>query len=462
MNTTRRSSRKPHRGSPESRRHARAAAQHPRIPPFPSAGVVAGKVIRIHPSNRSRRFDSLMLSTRALNILQSLNIRTLGDLDGVPHQRILESKNCGNKSYEEIMRVADTFEGPVTASSNGVSPLSPSHRTIAIPEESRGWSVGLLPLSVRLRHAMQRLNCKTLGDLHGLSYGILTEMPDCGSRTQAELREFVARVQRGMFGQPRDRAKESAAAFIVGKFDEFVEGLGTPHRSIFMERVGASADPVTLMSVGRKYKMTRERVRQIISMLMEKAMRHGGPPLDEAIREFVGEINRNLWPLTPALFSRMVSSSPRRPQHSLTFYIRLLGWIERQLSVWPFGQSPAAYRTPEQERVLTRVKEWFRGKSSPTRFSDVWRGINTAGFQCSPYEFLESVKFAAEIALNLEDPQNPIMHPPVDSPRRWARQVLSTPNPATLSADTLSRAKALLLSRRSSSSRYRLACVQSF
>ncbi len=446
--------------NPSTRNRPRVAMETPTAPE--ALPDVPQKVIQIHSSNRQRAVANLSLSTRARNILNTLGIKTLGELDGATHRQILEAKNCGYKSYEEIVRVAEAFEQAATGDRNGGHTVAPSHRTIVIPEKARAWSIDLLPLSVRLHHALQRLNCTVLGDLHGLSYGILTEMPDCGARTQTELRDFVARVQRGDFGRSRETTNETTTAFIVGKIDEFVASLPLQHRAIFMERIGASGDPVTLMSVGRKYKMTRERVRQIISMLTEKALRHGGPPLAQAIGDFKNELSHNVWPLTPALLGKMIGPSTRRPQHVLTFYIRLLGWMEPSLSVWPIGQTPAAYRTPEQERVIARIKEWFRGKSAPVGFVEAWRAINSGGFQCTAREFLEAVRFGAEIALNLEDPQNPLIHPPIETPRRWARQVLSTPNPATLSVDTLSRAKALLLSRRSSGSRYRLASVQAF
>ncbi len=418
------------------------------------------KSFRVDPSHLGHRLNGLPLSTRARNVLRSIGVESLQDAQGMPHQRILESKNCGVKTYEEIVRVLESYEqADGNRPRGGMGPAVSNHRLISIPTEAQAWPLDLLPLSVRLRHALQKLNCRVLGDLNGLSYGALAEMPDCGVRTLNELRDFVTRVQKGEFGIPREKTGETSSAFLTSRIDAFLDTLSPQHKQIFTDRVGATANPMTLIAVGKKFSMTRERVRQIVSLLLEKALRFGGPPFARSLHELTDELNRKLLPLTPALLTKLLGEHASRPKYLLPFYIRLLGWLSPSLFVWPVGQTPAAYRTANQERIITKLKHWFAERTTPATTSEAFEGICKSNFECTPFEFLEALRFAAEFAVDLTDPENPMIQPPIEAPRRWARRVLSE-DATTLPTETVARARAFLNSRRSPGSRYRLASVK--
>jgi hypothetical protein len=298
-----------------------------------------------------------------------------------------------------------------------------------------------------------------LGDIHSLSFNAFTDMPDCGSRTLTELRQFLMRVQKGEFGGSHENSGQSPAHFLTSTIDAFLASLDTRSRTIFMDRVGAINDPMTLMNVGQKYHMTRERVRQIIDLLTNRALQFGGPPFASCLQRFATELNREVLPLTPLLLTQLLETG-KNPRYSAAFYIRLMGWLSKDLSVWPAGQTPAAYRIPKQEQVIQRLKQWFEGKTSPAKTMEAYQGISKADFQCTAFDFLEALKFAAECGINLEDPRNPLIQPPIAAPRRWARQLLSDSSSSSIPCAVLARAKAFLYSRRSPGSRYRLASVR--
>jgi len=426
---------------------------------------MVGKIFYIDPSHADRSLDVFLLSTRARNILKFMGVEKLHDLKGISYEKVLESKNCGFKTYKDIVRFAKAFEYPAHAAPpQNNTPLFVSGRgLISIPEEARDWSLDLLPFSVRLRHVLVRLKCRTLSDLQGLSYNTLVEVPDCGVRTLNELRNFVNRVQKGKLGLPREQTGETHASFMVTKIDAFLVNLPPRQRDIFMSRVGARKDPLTLMRVGRKYNMTRERVRQIVELLIEGTLRFGGPPFACCLQEFTAELHKKLWPLTPALLEQMVGTRAKKPQYTWSFYIRLLGWLSPTLPVWPVGQTPAAYRTTEQEDIIGRLRKWFQGRTSPVKIEEVYRGITAGSFRCAPFEFLEALRFAAEFAIDMKDPCSPRIYPPVEAPRRWARQILAgTDDEASLPPEAFVRAKAILYARRAPRSKYRLASGRKF
>jgi hypothetical protein len=423
-------------------------------PTFSSDGI-----FKIHPSHASRRINLLPLSTRARNVLKSAGWETLGDLNGESFSKLLESRNCGQKTYEEILKVGEMFshaEGLLHSKDQEHSAAA-GIKVITVPTEARSWPVDLLPFSVRLRHVIEKLECRTLGDIHGLSYTALTEMPDCGVRTLQELCDFIARIEKGEFGASHRDLGKAPAAFLASTMDRYSEGLREQQKEIFLDRLGANGEPQTLLAVGKKFDMTRERVRQIMNVLAENAKRYGGPPFDLCLQEFSKELNEKVLPLTPALFEVMLKAGDYKPKHLSAFYIRILGWLSADVSMWPVGQTPAAYRQPNHEKVISHLKEWFKRKTEPVKLVEAYQGLKETGFEGTPFQFLEAIRFAAEFAINLDDPNNPVIHPPVEAPRRWARSLLSESDSSNVPADVWARAKALMDSRRSPSSRYRLA-----
>src|SRR5207247_2611579 len=158
-----------------------------------------------------------------------------------------------------------------------------------------------------------------------------------------------------------------------------------------------------------------------MNMLVERSRRFGGPPFAQCLEEFTKELNSKILPLTSALLGDFLKSNEYRPKHLLPFYIRMIGWTSPGISIWPVGQTPAAYRQPAHERIILRLKEWFKKKREPMKFVEAYHGIQEGGFQCTPFQFLEAVRFAAEFEIKLSDPNVPMISPPVEAPRRWAR-----------------------------------------
>ena len=74
--------------------------------------------------------------------------------------------------------------------------------TISVPLFARKWTVRILPLSVRLKHTLGHLACKTLGDLQGVTFGRVLKTPGCGQKTIRELEHYLTEVELGAPGQP--------------------------------------------------------------------------------------------------------------------------------------------------------------------------------------------------------------------------------------------------------------------
>jgi len=416
------------------------------------------EVFRIHPSYSNHRIPDLPLSKRAVKALMRMDVKTLGELDGIAWVKLLDLKNCGSKTFKEIVRLTeDKGQKNEGAKARIESSLFATHRrAIEIPDRARTWPLEHLPLSVRLDHVLRKLRCHTLGDLHGALYDDLFRVPDCGTRTVIQLQQLIDRIQRGEFGSPKERGADSATAFLAKRIDAFVADQSPKYRQIFLDRVGGVNQPMTLLDVGQKFNMTRERVRQIVDMLIVKVTGFGGPTFVQSLEELMMELNQKVLPLTPQLFKEVCGPIHRELRHSFPFYIRLLGWLSPRLSAWPVGQTPTVLHTPEMERVIEKLKKWFEGRAGPIPFVEVYKGIAAGDFSCSPFQFLEVLRYAAEFEVRLDSPRAPCVSPPIESPRRWAQAILKQSRNSPVPPCVMARAEAFILGRRSPRSDYRL------
>jgi DNA-directed RNA polymerase subunit alpha len=144
------------------------------------------------------------LSVRSRNCLKKMNIRTLGDLTRINEQSLLNSKNFGETSLNEIkemmsskgLRVGQSLE---EGAQNDMrfrpqQPLSEQEQAVL------GKPVSDLNLSVRARKCMNRLGLNTLGDLIQRSADELLESKNFGMTSLSEVREKLSQLGLSLRG----------------------------------------------------------------------------------------------------------------------------------------------------------------------------------------------------------------------------------------------------------------------
>lgn len=295
-----------------------------------------------------------------------------------------------------------------------------SETNFAVPEAARGWPLKQLPISSRLEHVLTRLKIEKLGDLTKISPAILSATPDCGIRTSTEIREFLGRVQRGEFGKPRSSTGLSLPLYLVTRLDEFVDSLAEPRREIFCRRLGAADAPWTLMRIGQKFKMTRERVRQIVNLLLDEALRFSGPPMAAALDEMADELLAKVVPYTPELLEARLGASAAKRRYGLAFYLRMLEALCPRAPIWPEGAEPAPHRTRESEAILQTLAHWVRVHPEPTVFASLLAGIrDESGFACTPAALLRALRYAVGFTCDFSNPEKPTLLGGRRALRRW-------------------------------------------
>ena len=399
-----------------------------------SAAQAFSASFQIDAQHHSLDIRSLPFSTRARNILGASQVRILGNLHDTPFTRIRDARNCGAKSFSEILRVLSPYCVKVPSGIPSSVHKAPAvDKPFSIPEQAREWPLKLLPISARLEHVLTRLKMAKLADLHGLNPSVIEGTPDCGVRTATKMRELLGRIQRGEFGRSRQSTGMSPALFLVTRIDEFVSSLPEPRREILCRRLGASEAPWTLMKIGKKFDMTRERVRQIVNLLTDEALRFGGPPMATTLNEMADELLGRALPLTPQLIERRLGASSGKFRQGMAFHARMIELLCPRIPAWPEGPEPAAHRARESEAVLRALTHWVRMKPGPTPFAEVLTGIREGGFTCSPTDFLHALRYTLAFEFDFSDPEKPTVAARIRAMRRWMPGEEAEPTKASAS-----------------------------
>ena len=139
------------------------------------------------------------LSVRSRNCLRKMNIRTIGDLLNITEAELLSYKNFGETSLKEIKLILDSRSlrlGMMTEQEHLVSIQAADYADDS-NIESQGLlrkSVDDLPLSVRSRKALQKLNLTVLGDLTHRTEAELLGCKNFGVTSLNEVKECLANI----------------------------------------------------------------------------------------------------------------------------------------------------------------------------------------------------------------------------------------------------------------------------
>lgn len=130
------------------------------------------------------------LSVRARNCLNEMGVVTLGDLCKYSEADLLNKKNFGEMSLNEVRKILDA--NGLRLGMNPPEKAVPAHDNPEMTEaekEVRSRMIGDLNLSVRARKCMNRLNISTIGQLIVRSADELLECKNFGVTSLNEIRE---------------------------------------------------------------------------------------------------------------------------------------------------------------------------------------------------------------------------------------------------------------------------------
>jgi len=254
------------------------------LPLFTSRGLADFSAEQLHPGFQGAlKNKDLALSVRATNILDELQLETIGEVMLTPGADLLKQKNFGRKCLGEVQDVVrDLCFGrvqlehlalPPTNHSVSILPLFSSQRfrgiTVADLHQDFHASAKLsdLIISNRTSNVLGDLEMAIIGDVMLTPGSDLLRIKGFGRNSLKELREIVQLLcLPGSHADEQDTINYSSYDEMVASFiDQCIKNKRD--QQLFMQRLCFTEGKVpTLEELGLQFDITRERARQILKM----------------------------------------------------------------------------------------------------------------------------------------------------------------------------------------------------
>lgn len=418
---------------------------------------------------RGRAISEFQWSVRCYNCLMVCDVRTVGDLAQMSESELLRVKNFGRKSLSEVkallasvgLQLGMKSSEDRLRSAEGQQRIAEesSSTHIFVPQSARGWALSQMPISARLSGVLERLGARLLGDLQGVSFDEVAKVRNCGRRTLAELRAFVRRVQAGEFDIANASVEGLAAAYVIRFVDDTLDRLPSRTRDIVSLRFGGKDEErMTLDEIGRKYGLTRERVRQIVDATTKQMHKSGWLALGELLKRIAEKCITAVCPLTPVLLTQWLGPEARASRYPMSFYIRLLNELLPEIPGWPEHQKPAS-NVGRSAEIVRCLRELLRADitARPLQIAFEELRVEKNLSKLTAREFLDAVRRDDSVTVEFTTPSRPELRASKLTTREWVRLVLSQTDSPLTPEEIIRQGRELLGGRISPPSPFTLA-----
>jgi hypothetical protein len=371
-------------------------------------------LIFIPQEARGRPIAGFLMSARLAHVLQRRGIQLFGQLHGLTFSEFAARQNCGQKTLRELrelVRIAQRGQAPTQTTSADIrSTRDARDGCLMVVADARELNPFEFPISGRLEKVLQAKGVTRLGDLHGVSFSELRKLENCGTQAVKELFRLLERVNAGEFQGVSKPFSMSETGELLRNLNEIIGKLPPRNRDILLMRFSATDNRVaTLEEIGSKFKLTRERVRQIVAKALPAMRKEGGPRLVAQLRGVAETCRGMVCPLTPMLLAHWLGQDTSALRFSLGFYIRVLGELSQEIPAWPNGQEPSAAQSTKAKAVLSVLEEVLQYGTVTlplaTALERTSRSSRLRNF--SLLEFLETVKHAKTVLIQFPQPDQP-------------------------------------------------------
>lgn len=224
----------------------------------------------------AKSVHELDLSVRASNCLQKANIITIGELAYKTEKEMLRIKNFGKKSLTEV-KVKLAKLGLRLNLKTDYSKLI-SDETLFGEADFLKQSIDVLDLSYRAQHWLKQNKIETIGTLIKKSATQLLNIRNLGRKSVREIKCKLAEYLESINSKVKEEPKVIIANNFYDALVKIIEKVFSPledrTKEIMKLRYGLKDDHFhTLESIGNRFNITRERVRQIEQKTMKRLRR---------------------------------------------------------------------------------------------------------------------------------------------------------------------------------------------
>ncbi|MEI7731910.1 MAG: sigma factor-like helix-turn-helix DNA-binding protein [Verrucomicrobiota bacterium] len=281
---------------------------------------------------------------------------------------------------------------------------------LVVPERIQHLSTTELPRSVRLEGALDKLGVTKLGDLNGVPVSRLRNGGNCGQVTINELFKLIERANAGEFELSESEKKQFKFATLARFTDELVKVIDKRDRVIFLRRFGGNTEPAqTLESIGTRFHVTRERIRQIETKILILLSSEGGPKLKFYLERVVAYCCEEVYPLTPERVARWAKEQKYALQYHPSFYVRLYADLWPDLPAWPDGQKVGYSHAPRLDAVAKCLEDKLREQNTSLTLKKALAMLQAPGGypQVTTVEFLQALGRSPWLPVQFDDGKNP-------------------------------------------------------
>ena len=229
--------------------------------------------------------------------------------------------------------------------------------TFSVPPEAQCINPFELPVSARLANLLTALQVSRLGDLDGYMPRELLGVNNCGRVTVRELESLLDQVAAGEFKTPAGPFRIEQTAQLLRLLDASLAKLCAPTGEIMRLRLEpGTAGIMSLEQAGRRFNLTKERIRQIERRSLFKIKQLAGPELGHYLRGVANTCQESVCPLTPRLLRHWLGEDAAPGDLSPAAYVRLLGKLDSGIQAWPLEQEPHGASDANDPITATIVK----------------------------------------------------------------------------------------------------------
>ncbi len=400
-----------------------------------SAELDFAKPILIPAQARGWSLERMQFSVRLGNVLGNLGCEHLGDIHGLTYEQIGEAKSCGQKTLNELQTFVEQLYN-----SKLIAPTHSNHddgkkrrglTQLVVPQHARGWRTQRLQMSVRLANVLERMDVRLLGDLHGVSLEKVRATKNCGWQTVEELEGIIHRAQTGELSDIEAANSDTPAPInLVRIIDKALDEMPARSREFLLLYMGAmgAAAPLTLEEVGARYKVTRERVRQVMKKAIGQISKGGVSVAGELSEGIAKGCIAAVHPLTPELLAEWLGAEQIAAcRYTLPFYIRLIEKLAPSVPAWPEGQTSSGLIAGRQADIGRHLKTILGDDAAPLSLDAALARLITieAFANLEAREFLEALQPNASLAVEFSPPNKFEIRLAKLKTRDWVRRVLS-------------------------------------
>lgn len=377
--------------------------------------MAADERIFIPQEARGRSISTFHVSVRLWHIFQYKRFCILGDIHSISYAEFARFRNCGKKTLTELRELVRMIQTghPMGPASQLPREFSEPFAAVVggflnVPERVGDLSLCDLPLSVRLRRILGKRKASSLGDLNGLPISKLRQMNNCGKSSISEVINLIEKAAAGEFETIIDDDVGWSPVDLARFLDSLILDLSARDAEILELRlVGANEQLPTLETLGAKFKLTRERIRQIVKTIKSQLRNAGSRRLKAYLLSVEKVCCEKVCPLTPELFQQWIGDKIPKSRFTPDFYARLLCELSTAIPTWNGRQEISAVRENRARAVERQLKSVWSTTVRSLVLSEAFSRTKAKLGSLDVCEFFEVLRHSREFQVEFKEAEHP-------------------------------------------------------